>query len=179
MSSGGFTLALSFTFGELWGLHPHSPSMSSGVFTLTPSFTFDDSGAGTIFREGGKTGNAKLMGSLSNLDRVFVPEISVIDGIFIEFGPRFCPRNKRSLKKVLAGFVPLFCSRNKRSLKEVFVDFRLLLFRSQNTVLRGGTSRPRGAKIFPGGQLLLSPPHFERIKILSPPHPPTSRAYVR
>jgi len=27
---------------------------------------------------GGKTGNAKLMGSLSNLDRVFVPEISVL-----------------------------------------------------------------------------------------------------
>jgi len=27
---------------------------------------------------GGKTGNAKLMGSLSNLDRVFVPEISIL-----------------------------------------------------------------------------------------------------
>jgi len=26
----------------------------------------------------GKTGNAKLIGSLSNLDRVFVPEISVL-----------------------------------------------------------------------------------------------------
>jgi len=39
-------------------------------------------GAGTIFGRGGrrwgKTGNAKLMGSLSNLDRVFDPEISVL-----------------------------------------------------------------------------------------------------
>jgi len=36
------------------------------------------SGAGTIFGQGGKTGDAKLMGSLSNLDRVFVPEISAL-----------------------------------------------------------------------------------------------------
>jgi len=36
------------------------------------------SGPGTIFGQGGKTGNAKLMGSLSNLDRFFVPEISVL-----------------------------------------------------------------------------------------------------
>jgi len=40
--------------------------------------TWGASRAGTIFGQGrGKTGNAKLMGSLSNLDRVFVPEISV------------------------------------------------------------------------------------------------------
>jgi len=49
--------------------------------------------------EGGKIGNAKLMGPLSNLDRVFVPEISVLKKkVFAGFGPRFCPRNKRSLK---------------------------------------------------------------------------------
>jgi len=37
------------------------------------------SGAGTTFAEqGGETGNAKLMRSLSNLDRVFVPEISLL-----------------------------------------------------------------------------------------------------
>jgi len=42
----------------------------------------DSSGAGTMFGQGGggKTGNAKLMRSLSNLDRVFVPEISVLQG---------------------------------------------------------------------------------------------------
>jgi len=41
------------------------------------------SGAGTIFGlgEGGQ-----------NRERQ-------IDGVFIEFGPRFCPRSKRSLKK--------------------------------------------------------------------------------
>jgi len=31
-----------------------------------------------FWTEEGKTGNAKMMGSLSNLDRVFVPEISVL-----------------------------------------------------------------------------------------------------
>jgi len=39
---------------------------------------FISSGAGTIFGQGIKTGNAKLMGSLSNLARVFIPEISVL-----------------------------------------------------------------------------------------------------
>jgi len=53
---------------------------------------------------------------------------SQIDGIIIEFGPRFCPRNKRPLKnikKVFDGFGPLFCPRNKRSLKtkKVFARF--------------------------------------------------------
>jgi len=38
----------------------------------------NNSGAGTIFGLRGKIGNDKLMGSLSNLDRVFVPEISVL-----------------------------------------------------------------------------------------------------
>jgi len=41
------------------------------------------SGAGTIFEQG--------MGG-QNRERQ-------INGIFIEFGPLFCPRNKRSLKK--------------------------------------------------------------------------------
>jgi len=41
----------------------------------------ENSGAETIFGQEGQ-----------NLERQ-------IDGIFIEFGPRFCPRNKRSLKK--------------------------------------------------------------------------------
>jgi len=51
------------------------------------------SGAGTIFGQGGG----------QNRERQ-------IDGTFIEFGPRFCPRNKRYLKKVFAWFGPLFLS---------------------------------------------------------------------
>jgi len=45
----------------------------------TPKSDIDNS-TFTIFGQGGggKTRNAKLMGSLLNLDRVFVPEISVL-----------------------------------------------------------------------------------------------------
>jgi len=61
------------------------------------------SGAGTIFGQGGWGQNRKRQ----------------IDGTFIEFGPLFCPRNKRSLKKkVFAEVGPLFCPRNKCSLKK-------------------------------------------------------------
>jgi len=50
------------------------------------------SGAETIFGQGGQ-----------NWERQ-------IDGVFIEFGPRFCPRNKRSLKKDLGRIWTAFLS---------------------------------------------------------------------
>jgi len=99
-----------------------------------------------------------------------------IDGIFIEFGPRFCPRNERSLKKGLcqiwtafcptnkcslkkeeknffAGFRPCFCPRSKCSLKQIkkrsspTSDCVCL---AQNTVFRGGASFPGGPKYLQG-----------------------------
>jgi len=70
-----------------------------------------------------------------------------IDGIFIEFGPRSCPRNKRSLKKGL-----------RRIWTAFFADFRLRLFGSDSS--QGGASRPGGPKYFQGGSC-----------------PPTYRAY--
>jgi len=73
-----------------------------------------------------KTENAKVMESLSNLDHVFVPELSVL-----------------WKKKVFAGFGPRSFLRSKCSLKEmVFADFRLRLFgseyRSQRDAIRPG-----------------------------------------
>jgi len=63
--------------------------------------------------------------------------------VFAGFGPHFCPRYKRSLKK------------KKKGLR------RLRLFGSEYSS-QGGRKSPKGAKIFPGGQL---------------PPAPTSRTY--
>jgi len=98
----------------------------------------DSSGAGTIFGQGEQNWECQ------------------IDGIFIEFGPLFCLRNKRSLKKkVFTGFGPLFCPRIKRSLKNRSLPTSDCVCLAQNTVLRRGQN------------------------ISMPPAPPTIRAYER
>jgi len=96
---------------------------------------------GTIFGQGGgsKNGKAKVMGSLSNLDRVFIPEISssLKKEVFAGLGPRSCPRSKCSLKK----------NKGLRRLPTAFVWLRIQ-FSGGAQIAQGG-----GAKIFPGGQL--------------------------
>jgi len=52
---------------------------------------------------------------------------------FSGFGPLICPRNKQKKEKVFAGFGPRSCPRSKCSLKrkKVFADFRLRFFGSE------------------------------------------------
>jgi len=67
-------------FGLVFSVDPLSPPKFFLQTPLSLMTRISGAGAGTIFGQGKskKNGNAKLMGSLSNLDRVFVPEISVL-----------------------------------------------------------------------------------------------------
>jgi len=69
-------------------------------FYPQPKMPLRCSGAGTIFGQRGEGQNRERQ----------------IDGIFIEFEPRFCPRNKRTLKKGLRQIWSAFLSQNKHSL---------------------------------------------------------------
>jgi len=83
------------------------------------------------------------------------------------FGPRFCPRNKRSLrKKGLRWIWTVFLSQKLVfSKKKVFADFRLHLFDSEYS------SQGEGAQVAQGGQNISRggaaplPPHFPRLML--------------
>jgi len=92
-----------------------------GAFSEPPQPLTSPQWRGNYFWTGGQTGNTKLMGS------------------FIEFGPRFCPKNKRSLKKNRSS--DCVCR-----LPTAFVWLRIQF--------SGGKRKsPRGPKYFQGVQL--------------------------
>jgi len=96
-------------------------------------------------------GNAKLRSTLE-LESPFVPKTSVLQKkVFAGFGAFFWPENIGSPK-----------NKNKKDLRRILERF-LVPNMAHNTGLKGGKSRPGGAKISPEGQL--------------PPLPPTFRAY--
>jgi len=87
--------------------------------------------------------------SSPDLDRSFVPEISVFSKkkrkmVFTGSGPRFCPRNMRSLEKRSSPDLDRVLVPEGK----VFADFRLRLF---------GSEYSSQAKIFPGWAAPLAP----------------------
>jgi len=88
-----------------------------------------------------------------------------IDGICIEFGPRFCPRNKRSLKKrkkVFSGFGPRSCLRSKCSLKKGLCRLPTVFVWLRIQFSGGAQVAQEELKYFQGAAVPL-PPYFPRL----------------